>query len=99
MIMLYTRDSALHDFAGDDAHRCYLIHRNQPPIVHRSGAMLWKRIRVLARHATRHIRGMLAALRVALVADKMRRAHRELSRVGFRDPGLKAPHAGHRRWS
>lgn len=82
MIMFYTRDNALHDLAGDDAYRAWLIHRNQPPIVLHSGAMQFKRLRVLLRQAHRHIKAMVAALRMALVADKMRRAQLELARHG-----------------
>ena len=72
------------DLTGDDAYRSWLISRNPAPIVHHSGAMQWKRMRVLARLTYDHIRGMLAAIHVALVADKMRRVQRELALRGVR---------------
>lgn len=84
--MFYSRDHQLHDFSGEDAYRSWLISRNQAPIVHHSGDMHWKRLLVAARHAVNHVRGFCAALRVALVADKMRRAHRELAQHGIRIP-------------
>lgn len=84
--MFYSRDHQLHDLSGDDAYRSWLISRNQAPIVHHSGDMHWKRLLVAARHAVNHVRGFCAALRVALVADKMRRAHRDLAQHGIRIP-------------
>lgn len=84
--MFYSRENQFHDLAGDDAYRSWLISRNQPPIVHHSGEMHWKRLCVLARHAANRVRGLFAAFRVALVADKMRRAQWELSRYGVRAP-------------
>jgi hypothetical protein len=83
--MFYSRDHQLHDFSGDDAYRSWLISRNQAPIVHHSGDMHWKRLRAATRHAVNHVKGLIAALRVALLADKMRRAHRELARHAGRD--------------
>jgi hypothetical protein len=84
MTMIHTRDSQLHDLAADDAYRSYLISRNQQPIVHHSGDIRWKRLCVAARLTRRHIQGFFAAIHVALVADKMRRAQRELSLRGVR---------------
>jgi hypothetical protein len=81
MTMFYTRDSQLHDFNADDAYRAWLISRNEPPIIYHSGDMQWKRLCVAARLMRNHIKGIFAAVRVALVADKMRRARRELARV------------------
>jgi hypothetical protein len=78
--MYYSRDNQLHDFSGDDAYRSWLISRNQPSIIHHSGDMHWKRLLVAARHAVQHVRGIFAALRVALVADKMRRVRQDLAR-------------------
>ncbi|HEY8334205.1 MAG TPA: hypothetical protein VIQ05_10485 [Tardiphaga sp.] len=72
------------DLTSDDAYRSWLISRNQGPIVHHSGAMHWKRLLVLARLTRNHIKGFFAAIRVALVADKMRRVQRELSLRGIR---------------
>ncbi|MDB5657141.1 MAG: hypothetical protein JWQ94_4754 [Tardiphaga sp.] len=86
MTMFYSRENQFHDITGDDAHRAWLISRNQPPIVHHSGDMPWKRLRVLARLGARHVMGFFATLRVALVADKMRRAQDDLSRHGIRVP-------------
>jgi hypothetical protein len=72
MALLYARDDALHDFNGDDAYRAWLISRNAPPIVHHSGEMQWKRLRLLARR----IRAAFAAMRFTVVADKARTMHR-----------------------
>jgi hypothetical protein len=94
MTMFFTRDSQLHDVAADDAYRAYLISRAQPPIIHHSAAMHWARLFVAVRLTRNHIKGFFAAIRVALVADKMRRAERELSLRGVRDVP-QAP-AGHR---
>jgi hypothetical protein len=76
------------DLTSDDAYRSWLISRNQGPIVHHSGAMHWKRLLVLARLTRNHIRSFFAAIRVALVADKMRRVQRELSLRGIRYDAL-----------
>ncbi|MDB5618319.1 hypothetical protein [Tardiphaga sp.] len=84
--MFFSRENELHDLAGDDAYRSWLISRNQAPIVHHSGEMHWKRLQILARHAVRHVKGFFAAIRVALVADKMRRAQRHLEPHGIRVP-------------
>lgn len=83
--MFYSRDNQFHDASGDDAYRSWLISRNQAPIIHHSGDMHWKRLLVAARHAVNHVRGFFAALRVALVADKMRRVRHDLARHGGRD--------------
>ena len=80
--MYYSRDNQLHDFSGDDAYRSWLISRNQPPIIYHSGEMHWKRLQVRLRRAANHVRTFLAAFRVALVDDKMRRARGELARLG-----------------
>ncbi|MET0968231.1 MAG: hypothetical protein ABWY18_03440 [Tardiphaga sp.] len=81
MTMFHTRDSQLHDLNADDAYRAWLITRNQAPIVYHSGDMQWKRLCVAARLIRDHARGFFAAIRVALAADKMRRARQELARV------------------
>jgi hypothetical protein len=81
MMMFHTRDSQLHDFAADDAYRSYLISRNQPDIVYHSGDIQWKRLCVAIKLTRNHIKGFFAAIHMALVADKMRRARRELARV------------------
>jgi hypothetical protein len=74
----------VRDLTTDDAYRSWLISRNQGAIVHHSGAMHWKRLRVLARLTRNHIKGCFAAIHVALVADKMRRVQRELALRGIR---------------
>lgn len=84
MTMFYTRDSQLHDLAADDAYRSYLISRNQQPIVFHSRDVQWKQFCVAARLTRKHINGFFAAIRAALVADKMRRAQRELALRGVR---------------
>jgi hypothetical protein len=84
--MFYSRENQFHDLSGDDAYRAWLISRNQAPIVHHSGDMYWKRLRVAARHAARHVSGFFAMLRVALAADKMRRVRRDLVQHGIRVP-------------
>lgn len=94
MTMLYSRDREYHDLTGDDAYRSWLISRNQAPIVHHSGDMHLKRLLVLARSAANHVRGIFAALRVALVADKMRRVQRELALRGVRYNGATRDHRG-----
>lgn len=80
--MFYSRENGLHDVTGDDAYRSWLISRNQSPIVYHSGDMHWKRLRVQLRRAAANIKGFFASIRVALVADKMRRARRELAQHG-----------------
>jgi hypothetical protein len=87
MTMFYSRENQYHDLTGDDAYRSWLISRNQPPIVYHSGEMHWNRLRVLARSTLNHIKGFFAAIRVALVADKMRRVQRELALRGVRYDG------------
>ena len=82
--MFYSRENQYHDLTGEDAYRSWLISRNQAPIVHHSADMHWKRLRVAARHGLDHVRAAFAALRVALVADKMRRARHDLARHGGR---------------
>lgn len=88
MTMFFTRDTQAQDFSADDAYRSYLISRNQAPIVHHSGDMQWKRFCVALRRARNDIRGFLAAIHMALVADKMRRARHELARVGGRHTAM-----------
>ncbi len=87
--MFYSREDEIYDVAGTDAYRAWLISRNAPPIVHHSGEMHWKRLQVAMRHGVNHVKGLFAALRVALVADKMRRARRELAVHAHHD---RAPH-------
>jgi hypothetical protein len=57
------------DLAADDAYRSWLISRNQPPIVHHSGEMQWKRLRVLARRVV----GFIASQHLAIIASRTRR--------------------------
>jgi hypothetical protein len=82
--MFYSRDSQYHDVTGDDAYRSWLISRNQAPIAYHSGDMHLKRLWVGLRLAAKHIKAIFAALRVALVADKMRRVQSELAFRGVR---------------
>jgi hypothetical protein len=89
--MFYSRENEFHDPAGADAYRSWLISRNQPPIVYHSGEMHWKRLRVAARQSVNHIKGFIAAIRVALAADKMRRVHRELAFHNVRLERTKSP--------
>jgi hypothetical protein len=84
MTMFFTRDAQAHDFSADSAYRSYLISRNQAPIVHHSGDMQWKRFRVGLRRMRNDIRSFLAAIHMAFVADKLRRARRELAPLGVR---------------
>jgi hypothetical protein len=51
---------------------------------HQSGDIQWKRLCVAIRLTRNHIKGFFAAIHMALVADKMRRARRELARVRVR---------------
>jgi uncharacterized protein (DUF1684 family) len=61
----------------EDAYRAWLISRQQSPIVYHSGAMHLKRLRVLARKISSHVRTALATMHQAIVAAKMRRVRRE----------------------
>lgn len=67
------------DLSFGDAHRSYRIGRTPPSAVHRAGKMHLKRLAMPARLARNHVRGFFAAIRVALVADKMRRVEHELA--------------------
>jgi hypothetical protein len=62
----------------EEAYRAWLISRQQSPIVHHSGAMHLKRLRVLARKINSHIHAALSIMHQAIVAAKMRRIQREL---------------------
>ena len=62
----------------EEAYRAWLISRQQSPIVHHSGAMHLKRLRVLARKINRHVRAALTTIHQAIVAAKMRRVQRDL---------------------
>jgi hypothetical protein len=81
MTMFYNRDTQAHDFSADSAYRAWLISRNDTPIVHHSDDIQWKRLCVAIRQLRNHVRSAVAAVRMALVADKMRRARHELARV------------------
>jgi hypothetical protein len=71
---------------NDDAYRSYLISRNQPPIVYRSGEMHLKRLRVLARRTGSRVSAALNIVHNAIVATKIRRVRRELMfHTGSRD--------------
>ena len=74
-----------------DAHRAYLIGGMPPSRIYHSGKAPLRRVSLLARFARNHVRGLFAAIRVALVADKMRRAEQELAfRRVAADPAPKA---------
>ena len=62
----------------EEAYRAWLISRQQSPIVHHSGAMHLKRLRVLARKINSHVRAALSTMHEAIVDAKMRRIQREL---------------------
>lgn len=85
MTMFQTRDSQLEDFIAVDAYRAWLISRDQAPIVAQTRDRQRKRLRVAARRLGNHVLRFFAAIRVALVADKMRRAQQELARVHVAD--------------
>ena len=72
MILHSAGADRFRDLANDDAYRSWLISRNQPPIVHHSGQMYWKRLCVIARH----IAAFIASQRVALVAARIRHPRR-----------------------
>ena len=84
--MTYVSHNAdkFRDLTNDNAYRSWLISRNQGPIVFHSVEIHWKRLRVLTRLARNHVKGFFAAIRVALVADKIRRVQRELTLRGLR---------------
>jgi hypothetical protein len=63
----------------EEAYRAWLISRQQSPIVVHSGAMHLKRLRVLARKISTHIRAALATMHQAIIAAKIRRVRRELT--------------------
>lgn len=91
MTIFFNRDMQAHDFSADSAYRSYLISRNQAPIVYHSGDVQWKRFCVALRRVRNDIRGFFAAIHMALVADKMRRARHELARVGVRHAEISTP--------
>jgi hypothetical protein len=62
----------------EEAYRAWLISTQQSPIVHHSGAMHLKRLRVLARKINSHVRAILTTFHQAIIAAKMRRIRREL---------------------
>jgi hypothetical protein len=62
----------------EQAYRAWLVSRQQSRVVYHSGAMLLKRLRVLARKISSHIRAALTTMHEAIVAAKMRRIQREL---------------------
>jgi hypothetical protein len=63
----------------EEAYRAWLISRQQSPIVYHSGAIHLKRLRVLARRISSHVRAALVTIHEAIVAAKMRRIQRELT--------------------
>jgi hypothetical protein len=91
MTMFFNRDTQAHDLSADSAYRAWLISRNQAPIIHHSPDMQWKRLRVAMRRMRNDIRSFFAAIHMALVADKMRRARHELARIGMRHVEIQTP--------
>lgn len=78
-----------------DAHRSYPASRTPQSAVYRSSKKHLKRLAVPARLARNHVRGFFAAIRVALVADRMRRVEHEMA---FRRVSAdRAPRAGQNR--
>lgn len=82
--MFFTRDNQLHDLSADDAYRTWLISRHAPPV--RGGGIRWKRLAVAARLVRNHVRSFFASMRVAYVANEMRRVQQELARREARYP-------------
>jgi hypothetical protein len=72
------------NFYAEDDYRAYLISRNPPPIVHHSGAMRLKRLRVYARRMVHGVDIVLHWLIAALEKSKTRRIQRELQLRGIR---------------
>jgi hypothetical protein len=91
MTMLHSHHDRIRDRTGD-AYRSYLISRNPPPIVHHSGGMHLKRLRVLARNVSKRASAALEFIHKAIIAAKMRRVQRELMfHTGFHDEWSGAP--------
>ena len=68
----------------EEAYRSWLISRNQSPIMHHSGKLQLKRLRVVARKLGNRIAAALVTIHQAIVAAKLRRVQREL-RLHARD--------------
>lgn len=85
MAALFSGEDDRHSYSEDD-YRAWLISRNPPPIVHHSGAMHWKRLRVRVRRFVNGVDRILHALIAALEKSKTRRIERELQLRGIRYP-------------
>jgi hypothetical protein len=85
MAALFTGDDNRNFYAEDD-YRAYLISRNPPPIVHRSGSVYVKRLRVHGRRAVNLVDFILHRMVEALARSKTRRIQRELQLRGIRYP-------------
>lgn len=68
---------------AEDAYRAWLISRNSPPIVHRSSAILWKRMFVHAHRMVGRVDVVLHRAIEMLAAAKVRRIRRELQLRGI----------------
>jgi hypothetical protein len=79
MISLQQREH--HDITRHDAYRSWLISRNEPPIILRSNAIPWKRLRGLVRRAASQVMCFFAIIRVSVVAHKMRRVRGAQARL------------------
>ena len=78
MTMLHSHQDPVRDRTDGDAYRAYLISRNPSPIVHHSGEMHPKQLRVLARRVRNRVSAALEFIHQAIIAAKMRRVQREL---------------------
>ncbi|MGL4263694.1 MAG: hypothetical protein ACRCV5_00445 [Afipia sp.] len=85
MAALFTGDDKRNFYAEDD-YRAYLISRNQPPIVHHSATVHWKRLRAHTRRAVNLVDFILHRMVEALARSKTRRVQRELQLRGIRYP-------------
>ncbi|MFC0241598.1 hypothetical protein [Rhodopseudomonas telluris] len=84
--MSHWRHNEFHDILGSDAYRSWLISRNDPPIVYPSSDIAWRRLRALLRRATSRIASFFAAIHIAVVAHKVRRARGAFVRLDGRAP-------------
>jgi hypothetical protein len=79
MSVLFSGVDKIRAARDEDAYRAWLISRQQSPIIYHSGAMHLKRLRVLARKISSHVRAALTTFHQAIIAAKMRRIQRELT--------------------
>jgi hypothetical protein len=72
------------NFRAEDDYRAYLISRDPPPIIHHSGAVRLKRLRVHLRRMVQGVDTVLHRLIAALERSKTRRIRNELQLRGIR---------------